>query len=225
MDYLVTFLEGIMSFISPCILPMIPVYLIYFAGEKEESSGGRKTWRTFINSLGFVLGFTILFVATGLAAGVVGRFLARHGRIVDIVAGIFVIVFGLIYMGVIKLPGMSRMAPSKVNGINFIKAIIFGMGVAIAWTPCIGPLLGSALLLAASKDTAVTGALLLLCYSLGLGIPLILCTFLMDLLKNLFNAIKKHFRMIQIICGIFLVIMGILMITGIYSSIMLSLTR
>ena len=223
MDYLVTFTEGIMSFISPCILPMIPVYLLYFAGERIEEDGNKKTWRTVINSIGFVLGFTILFVAIGLAAGFAGRFLARYGRIVDMVAGVFVILFGLIYMGVIKIPGMSHFAPAKVNRINFIKAMIFGMGVAIAWTPCIGPLLGSALMLAARQDTALRGALLLLCYSLGLGIPLILCTFLIDILKNFFNAIKRHYRVVQIVCGIFLVITGILMISGIYSRLMTSI--
>lgn len=213
MQYLITFLEGIISFISPCMLPMLPVYITYFAG------GADKKKKTFINSIGFVLGFTILFTALGLLAGVLGTFLARYRTVVNIVCGAIVIVFGLSYLEVIRLPFFKGMnSERKVGG--FFSAVIFGLIYSVSLTPCVGAFLGSALMLASSSGGAVRGTLLLLVYSLGMGIPFLVSALLIEKLATAFDFIKRHYRVINIVCGGFLILTGILMMTGMLNKFM-----
>lgn len=211
MQYFISFLEGIITFISPCLLPMLPIYISYFAGGKEQS-----TKKTVINALGFVLGFTILFMAMGALAGTAGSFLTKYQTAVNIVSGIIVIVFGLNFSGVLKINLFHGMH-SNVNTENmgFISAMIFGMIFSIGWTPCVGAFLGSALALASTQAHMVKGILMLLCYSLGLGIPFIISAVLIDKLKGAFNLIKKNYRIINMICGGFLIIIGVCMATGV----------
>ena len=209
MQYLISFLEGIITFISPCLLPMLPVYLSYFAGGGEQG-----TRRTLANAAGFVLGFTCIFVAMGALAGTVGGFLAGHGRLVDLVCGGVVICFGLSYLGVFRLPFAGRQGRAVSGEMVFFSAVLFGMVFSLGWTPCVGAFLGSALMLASQQGQALVGMGMLLCYSLGLGIPFLLSAVLIDRLKSAFDLIKKHYTLIDRICGALLILVGIFMATG-----------
>lgn len=210
MQYVISFLEGIITFISPCLLPMLPIYISYFAG-----GGERNIKKTLRNALGFVLGFTIVFVALGALAGSIGALLKEYQTAVNIVSGIIVIFFGLNFLGVFKF-NIFKGSNKKVNTQNmgFFTAMLFGIVFSISWTPCVGAFLGSALMLASQQGHVVEGIIMLLLYSLGLGIPFILSAVLIDYLKSAFNWIKKHYKIINIICGALLILVGILMATG-----------
>ena len=210
MQYLISFLEGIVTFISPCLLPMLPVYVTYFAG------GGQRTARRTLGCAGgFVLGFTVLFVAMGALAGTVGSFLTRWQTAVNIVCGLVVVVFGLDFLGVLRLDlfrGQRRAA--QTGDLNFFSSFLFGVVFSVGWTPCVGAFLGSALMLASQQGHAVKGMLMLLCYSLGLGVPFLFSAVLIDRLKTTFDWIKRHYGVINRVCGCLLVVIGLLMATG-----------
>ncbi len=210
MQYLISFLEGIITFLSPCLLPMLPIYISYFAG------GGERTIRkTLTNALGFVLGFTLVFTAMGALAGTVGSFLTKYQTWVNIICGGIVVFFGLNYMGVLKFNLFRGMAGSvKTGSMGFFSAVLFGIVFSIGWTPCVGTFLGSALMLASQQGHVLEGMMMLLCYSLGLGIPFLISAVLIDQLKGAFNWIKRHYTVINLVCGILLVIVGLLMATG-----------
>lgn len=210
MQYVISFLEGIVTFISPCLLPMLPIYISYFAG-----GGERNTKKTLTCALGFVTGFTILFVAMGALAGTIGSFLHEYQTAVNVISGLVVIFFGLHFLGVFQM-NLFRGSTHSVNTENmgFFSAMVFGMVFSIGWTPCVGAFLGSALLLASQQGHVAEGMVMLLAYSLGLGIPFIISAVLIDYLKTAFNWIKQHYQMINKISGGFLVLVGILMATG-----------
>ncbi len=211
MQYFISFLEGIITFISPCLLPMIPLYISYFAGGKE-----RNTKRTVKNALGFILGFTIVFVLMGALAGTFGRLLNEYKTVVDIVTGLIVIFFGLNFLGVFKLNIFKGAKKVKTDNLGFFSSMIFGLVFSIGWTPCVGAFLGSALMLAASQGHIVEGIVMLLLYSLGLGIPFFISAILIDKLRGAFTFIKKHYKVINTICGCLLVAIGVLMATGLF---------
>ena len=217
MQYLISFFEGILTFISPCLLPMLPVYISYFAGGEADSK------KTFRNALGFILGFTILFTAMGALAGTLGSFLSKYQMAVNIVSGLIVIFFGLNFMGVIKLNLFKGCARMRTGNLGFFSSLLFGMIFSIGWTPCVGAFLGSALMLASQQGHVLEGTLMLLSYSLGLGIPFLLSAVLIDQLKGAFNFIKRHYTVINYICGGLLILVGILMATGILNDVMQSL--
>ena len=210
MQYVISFLEGIITFLSPCLLPMLPIYISYFAGGGERSN--KKTLKT---ALGFVLGFTIVFVAMGALAGTLGSFLTKYQTAVNIVSGLIVIVFGLQYMGLFHLNIFKGVgAAMEKEELGFFSALIFGMVFSIGWTPCVGVFLGSALMLASQQGHAVEGMLMLLSYSLGLGVPFLFSAVLIDRLKGAFNWVKSHYRQVNLVCGGLLVLVGIFMATG-----------
>lgn len=211
MQYIVAFLEGIITFISPCLLPMLPIYISYFAGGGERSTG-----KTLKGALGFVTGFTVVFVLLGAMAGTVGSFLKTHQTIVNIVSGLIVIFFGLHFLGLFRFElfrGSRRSVNTKDMG--FFSAVVFGLVFSVGWTPCVGAFLGSALMLASQQGHAVEGMLMLLVYSLGLGIPFLLSAVLIDYLKSAFNWIKGHYQIINKVSGAFLVLVGVFMATGV----------
>lgn len=210
MQYFISFLEGIITFISPCLLPMLPIYISYFAGGGQRSVG-----KTLKGALGFVIGFTAVFVALGALAGTVGSVLREYQTAVNIVSGLIVVFFGLNFLGVFKL-NLFRGGQRSVNTENmgFFTAVLFGVIFSVGWTPCVGAFLGSALMLASQQAHAVEGMLMLLAYSLGLGIPFILSAVLIDYLKTAFNWIKKNYSVINTVSGILLVLIGVLMMTG-----------
>ena len=210
MQYVISFLEGIITFLSPCLLPMLPIYISYFAGGGERSN--KKTLKT---AMGFVLGFTLIFVAMGALAGTLGSFLNRYQTAVNIVSGLIVIVFGLNYMGLFHLNIFKGVAAAmEKDSLNFFSAMLFGMVFSVGWTPCVGVFLGSALMLASQQGHALEGMLMLLAYSLGLGVPFLFSAVLIDRLKGAFNWVKAHYRQVNLICGGLLVLVGILMATG-----------
>lgn len=211
MSYIITFIEGIISFISPCMLPMLPLYISYFAGHNSEEEGKRP--KTVVRVLAFVLGFTLVFTALGVFAGTLGRLLSAYQRWVNLVCGIIVILFGLSYLDILHIPFFKGMqGQRKVTGI--LSAFVFGAIYSISLTPCVGAFLGSALMLASSAGSALKGATLLLVYSLGLGIPFVLSAILLDKLASTFNWIKRHYKIINLVCGIALIIVGVLMALG-----------
>lgn len=209
MPYFLSFLEGMITFISPCLLPMLPVYVSYFAGGKASLK------RTLQNALGFVLGFTLVFLALGALAGTFGALLSKYATLLNLLTGLIVVIFGLSYTGLFSLPffrGNSlRMNP---QGLGFFSSILFGVVFSLGWTPCVGAFLGSALMMASREGETLAGIFMLLAYSLGLGIPFLLSALLIDRLKGAFTFIKSHYRVINLVCGILLVIVGLSMMTG-----------
>lgn len=210
MQYIISFLEGIITFISPCLLPMLPIYISYFAGGSEDK---RKTLK---NSIGFVLGFTIVFVLLGAFAGSIGRVLKEYNNITNVITGSIVIILGLNFMGIFQIDLLNRSHKIKYERkrVGFGTSVIFGIIFSIGWTPCVGAFLGSALMLASHRGSTLQGIIMLIAYSIGLGIPFVLSALLLDRLKGTFQFIKKHYQLINMIAGIFLVIVGVLMITG-----------
>jgi len=213
LQYFITFLEGLISFISPCMLPMLPVYITYFAGD-----AGKKR-HILVRSAFFVLGFTMVFSLLGLFAGSLGSFLTKYNTAVNVVCGLIVILFGLSYLEVIKLPFFKGMKGGReINGI--FSALLFGVIYSVSLTPCVGAFLGSALMLASSSATALTGVLLLVSYSLGLGVPFVISAVLIDRLGSAFAFIKRHYGIINIVCGAFLIVVGIMMCFGMLGKMM-----
>ena len=210
MQYVIAFLEGIITFISPCLLPMLPIYISYFAGGGERTAG-----KTLKGALGFVTGFTLIFVALGALAGTLGSFLRQYQTVVNIVSGLVVIVFGLSFLGVFRLNIFKgRQHTMNTEKMGFFSAVLFGMIFSVGWTPCVGAFLGSALALASQQGHVVEGMLMLLAYSMGLGIPFVLSAVLIDYLKSAFQWIKKHYTVINAISGALLIVIGVLMMTG-----------
>lgn len=213
MDFLITFLEGIISFISPCMLPMLPVYVSYFAAGTDSRG------KALARSVSFVLGFTVVFSLLGLFAGTVGALLHRYQLAVNIVSGVIVILLGLSYLDVIPLPFLKGVQKQRrISGI--LSAFVFGMIYSVCLTPCVGAFLGSALMLASASGTAVRGTLLLLVYAMGLGIPFVISAMLLEKLRSAFKWIKAHYTVINRVCGAFLIVIGILMATGLLSRVL-----
>lgn len=210
MQYLISFLEGIITFVSPCLLPMLPVYISYFAGGGEHS-----THKTLTGAFGFVTGFTVVFVLMGALAGTVGSFLQHYQTAVNVISGLIVIFFGLNFLGVIKLTlfkGSNHVV--RADNMNFFSALVFGVIFSVGWTPCVGAFLGSALVLASQQGHVLEGMLMLFVYSLGLGVPFVLSAVLIDRLKTAFDWIKRHYNIINAVSGGFLIVVGVLMATG-----------
>jgi len=210
MQYIILFLEGIITFVSPCMLPMLPVYISYFAG----GTGSRK--RALINSLFFVLGFTVVFVLLGAFAGTLGRFLIKYGRWVNIAAGAVIALFGFNYLEVIDIPFLrsTRQFNYRSEDPGIISSFVFGIIFSIGWTPCVGAFLGSALMMAASSQHSLKGIFMLLVYSLGLGIPFAVSAIIVERVKTVFDFIKRNYKIVNLISGLFLVAVGVAMMTG-----------
>ena len=210
MQYVLLFLEAILTFISPCLLPLLPVYVSLFAAGRADKK------QSLINALGFVLGFSLIFIALGAFAGVIGWFFLEYTTAINIVTGLIVILFGLHFLGVLKIGFLNRTsskgAPSKE--LTFLSSMVFGLVFSIGWTPCVGAFLGSALMMASQQGSVIKGVLLLLVYSAGLGIPFVLSAVLIDRLKGAFDVIKRNYRIINIISGSLLIVVGVLMATG-----------
>lgn len=234
MIYLIAFVEGLITFISPCLLPMLPLYLLYFAGQGTASSkpGTNSTLvikdfsskkevpetnqrKTLFNALAFILGFTLVFVTMGAFAGTIGSFLRSKQKIVDIIAGLIIIAFGLDFMELLPFAifkgGQSQ---RSVGELNVWSSFLFGLVFSIGWTPCVGVFLGSALILASKQGSVYKGILMLFSYSMGLGIPFLISALLVDRLKSTFQWIKDNYTPIRFASGLFLVLIGITMMFG-----------
>lgn len=206
------FAEGFLAFLSPCILPMIPIYLLYLGG--HEGGEGKSTARLLINALGFVIGFSLVFAALGATASALGSLIADNRLLLQRVGGIVVILFGLNFLGVLKIGFLnrSRTLGASTKDLRFMSSLLFGAAFSLGWTPCLGAFLGTALILASSMETLYQGMALLLTFSLGLGIPFLLTALLWSRLQNTFGFIKRNLQIVQSISGILLVIVGLLML-------------
>lgn len=218
MDLPLLFLEGVLAFISPCMLPMLPVYLMYLAAETEH---GRRA--SVVNTAGFVCGFTLVFMALGATATALGSLLNAHLLLLQRVSGLVIMLFGLHFLGILKLKflDVEKKLDMQVKQRGFFGAILFGAAFSLGWTPCLGPFLGSALLLAGNTNTVATGIFYLFVFSMGLGIPYILAALFFTSIKGIFQQLKRHNNAIRIISGIVLVFAGILLMTdsfGYYAS-------
>lgn len=215
MNYIILFLEGIITFVSPCLLPMIPIYISYFAAGETENKG-----RALKNSLGFVLGFTAVFVLLGAFAGTLGSFLRQYSIAVNIIGGGIITLLGLNYMGVLRIGFINRSRELSVGekAPGFFSSIVFGIVFSIGWTPCVSAFLGAALMEATNSQHVVKGILMLLVYSSGLAVPFIASALLLERLKSTFTFIKKNYKIINLISGGLLVVIGILMATGLLGS-------
>jgi len=211
--YLV-FVEGIASFLSPCLLPLLPVYLGYLSGEITEGKYNKRI--LIINSIIFSLGLSSVFILMGITASSIGRFLSEYKLILTKAGAVVIIIFGFFHMGILKLNFLYKEKRFNTNykKNNIINSFIFGAAFAFGWTPCIGPILGSVLFIAGSSGSAPYGAYLLLIYSLGLSIPFIITAALMELITVKLKVIQKYSRIISIISGITLIAMGIALYTG-----------
>lgn len=212
---LFVFLEGLLTFMSPCILPLLPVYFAYLAGSPsssrpQEQEDGKK--KLLINSIGFVIGFSLVFTIMGATATTLGQLLLEYEMYLRKASGIIMIIFGFLLMGVLRLKYLETQLQFNFvpENLKFTGSILFGSIFAFSWSPCAGPLLGSALLLAGSSKTVFSGILLLLVYSLGLAIPFILSALLIERANRLLGWIKKKQQYINIVSGLILIAAGLL---------------
>lgn len=211
MPYLISFLEGVITFVSPCLLPLLPVYISYFAG----GGAGENEKKTACNAVGFILGFTIVFVSMGAFAGLLGGLLRRYQTVVNLVTGAIVVLFGFNYLGIVKIRFLQKTHSwGGESGSDFYSSILMGLVFSISWTPCVGAFLGSALMLASQKGSIAKGIVMLLCYSIGLGIPFLLSAILIGKVKMSFRFVKKHYNIITKLSGVFLIVVGVFMMTG-----------
>lgn len=218
MEYMLTFLEGIITFISPCLLPMIPIYVSYFAAGEQEG----KRQRSLVHSLAFVLGFTVVFVFMGAFAGSLGTLLKQYQTVFNIVGGSLIILFGFSFLGTIRIPFLSSSRGNQrdVQSLNSVSAFIFGVIFSIGWTPCVGAFLGSALMLAAGSGEVLRGIFMLLSFSIGLGIPFVASAVLIEKLNGAFDFIKRNYNIINLLSGGFLILVGISMACGLWGRIL-----
>ena len=215
-----SFVAGLVSFVSPCVLPLLPVYLSFISGVGVTDLGHERR-RLLGASLLFVTGFSLVFVLMGVGAGAVGRLLVAYRSEIQVVAGAFIVLSGLVVAGVIRLPkGTTRFVPRNA-GIG--GALLTGAALAIAWTPCIGYVLGAILSMAASSQSAASGGVLLLVYSAGLGVPFILAALAFNWMYGRLAVVKRHYRTVQIVAGWLLVVFGLLLMIGVLDELSRSL--
>ncbi|MEJ2182452.1 MAG: cytochrome c biogenesis protein CcdA [Nitrospirota bacterium] len=216
-----SFLAGVVSFLSPCVLPLVPSYISFVAGvsfEELTSDEDRRRIRklTVTNSLVFIAGFSTVFVALGASSSLLGRLFFNYQDTLRIVGGVIVIVFGLFMAGMFKMNFLMREWKFHLKGrpAGFVGAFFIGMAFAAGWTPCIGPILGSILVFAGSKGSAVYGLKLLSVYSLGLALPFLLSALAFNTFISYTNALKKHMPTVMLISGLLLVAFGVLLLTN-----------
>jgi len=217
-SYWTAFLAGLLSFFSPCVLPLVPAYLANLAGESAiNTDETRKIWPTFLHSVAFVLGFSILFILMGASAGLIGSAITQYSDILRIISGIIIILFGIFLIAAYKIPWLNyekRMHVQGARNPGYLRSMLIGAAFSVGWTPCIGPILGSILFIASYTQETAKGALLLAVYSLGLGIPFLIIGIAWSYIVPFWRGITRHLALISIISGILLIIVGILMLAN-----------
>ncbi len=227
------FLFGILSFLSPCVLPLVPGYISFISGlsfeELRESSSAKKFLiKTLLSSLFFVLGFSVVFVSLGASATAVGKFLSENMNWIAKVAGVIIVLFGLHMTGIWKIKFLNYEAKLKISGkpLGLLGAFLIGFAFAFGWTPCIGPVLATILVLASQQETIKQGILLLSIYSLGLGIPFILTSLSVNFFFKWFSKVRRYLNIVEIVSGVILILLGVLIFTnslGVISSYLMKL--
>lgn len=214
----IAFLAGVLSFLSPCVIPLIPGYLSFMTGmSSAELAAGKDRARTLVPALMFVVGFSVVFVSMGATASVLGSFLAEYRAVVEKIAGVAVIAFGVLMLGVIRVPwlyGEARVDMERSRSFGRWAAVVMGAAFAAGWTPCVGPILGTILTMAGSSGSVGRGALLLLSYSLGLGVPFIAVAVLFGRLSGVLKWFGRHAMQINRVAGVLLIAVGVLILSG-----------
>jgi cytochrome c-type biogenesis protein len=213
------FVAGLLSFLSPCVLPLIPAYLSFMTGMTtvELSDQKRSRVSVMVPALLFVAGFTVVFVALGASASVLGQFLTEYRDLVEKIGGLLIIAFGVLMLGVIKVPwlyGEARTDMSASRKFGRAAAFVMGMSFAAGWTPCVGPILAAILGLAGSTGDVARGSLLLLSYSLGLGLPFLAVALVFERATPLLRWLNRHSLVINRVGGGFLILVGVLVLSG-----------
>jgi len=213
---------GVLSFISPCVLPLVPGYISFVSGvsfeEMQRSSAtgaARARWRMLLTSFAFVVGFSLVFIAFGASASALGKTLMRQRAILEKIAGVLVIVFGLHLSGVFRIKWLDQDTRIQTKGrpAGPVGALLVGIAFAFGWTPCIGPILGGILTIAGSRDSVAEGVGLLAVYSAGLGVPFLLTSLAIDRFFVASARIRRHYRAIERVAGGLLIVLGVLIFT------------
>lgn len=219
---LVALTAGIISFLSPCVLPIVPPYLAFMSGVSlaEMEAGGSARLKAILASLFFVLGLSTVFLLLGFTASAFGTFFLQNQILLSQISGVVVIIFGLHFLGVFRIPFLDREARMDAgdSGGSAFGAYVLGLAFAFGWTPCIGPQLGAILSLAASESSIARGTILLGVYAAGLGIPFLLAAVFLTRAMGLMNRIKRHMRLIERVMGVLLVAVGLALVTGAFSA-------
>ncbi|MDQ6993833.1 MAG: cytochrome c biogenesis protein CcdA [Mariprofundus sp.] len=220
------FIAGLLSFLSPCVLPLVPAYLSYISGvsvtELRQQSDGTGSVRrhALIQSLWFIAGFSLVFIALGASASLLGQWMLMHMAILGKIAGTIIVIFGLHYTGIIRIPLLMMEARFDTGGVNAkrgVGALILGSAFAFGWTPCIGPILGAILAIAGVQAEMMRGILLLATYSLGLGIPFLLAALATDSFLRWTQVFKSQFSLVEKLSGVLLILVGVLIFLGSFS--------
>ncbi|MGB3243663.1 MAG: cytochrome c biogenesis protein CcdA [Sulfitobacter sp.] len=219
---LVALVAGIISFLSPCVLPIVPPYLAYMGGVSlaDMSSVRAARRRAVVAALFFVMGLSTVFLILGFTASAFGAFFLQNQTLFARVSGVVIIVFGLHFLGVFRIPFLdqeARLDAGDKGGSSF-GAYVLGLAFAFGWTPCIGPQLGAILSLAASEASVARGTMLLGIYALGLGIPFLLAAMFITRAMGVMNRLKRHMKLIERIMGTLLVLVGLAMVTGAFTT-------
>jgi cytochrome c-type biogenesis protein len=217
-SYIVALTGGLLSFFSPCVLPLVPAYIANLAGITAIDPNSRRSYLpALFHSLAFVLGFSIIFIGLGASVGLIGNTITAHSLLLRYIAGGLIIAFGVFLIAAYKLPWLNyekRLKTTSSSSPGYFRSIGIGAAFALGWTPCIGPILGAILMLACSSQTVAEGALLLAVYSLGLGIPFIIIGLAWGAIMPLWKSINRYLGVISIVSGALLIVVGILMLTG-----------
>ncbi len=219
-SYFYVVLAGLLSFLSPCVLPIVPGYLCFLAGTSLDkiASGedASKERNAFYFALSFVIGFSTVFILLGASATLLSGLIYEYLDILRVVGGIIIIIFGIHFMQIIQLPFLNRDTRYQIESYRpgIVGSYVIGLSFAFGWTPCIGPILGSVLSIAASSETVAYGIVLLTLYSAGLGIPFLLAAYAINGFMRFLSKIRNYIRAIEIFTGVLLVIFGILILTN-----------
>ena len=219
-SYFYVVLAGLLSFLSPCVLPIVPGYLCFLAGTSLDkiASGedASKERNVFYFALSFVFGFSTVFILLGASATLLSGLIYEYLDILRVVGGIIIIIFGIHFMQIIQLPFLNRDTRYQIESYRpgIVGSYVIGLSFAFGWTPCIGPILGSVLSIAASSETVTYGIVLLMFYSAGLGIPFLLAAYAINGFMRFLSKIRNYIRAIEIFTGVLLVIFGILILTN-----------
>lgn len=219
----VAILAGVVSFASPCILPLLPGYLSYASGlgAAQISEGTGNRWALVTGTVGFVLGFAAVFVLTGALFGGLGAFFLEHQRVITVIAGIIIIALGAAFVGLLPMPPQMRI--STVPRVGVLASPLLGLAFGLGWTPCIGPTLSVVLTLALTEGSAAKGAILAFFYALGLGLPFLVFAAAFTRLSPQLGWLMRHQRGMQIAGGVMLIVVGMSMVTGVWDLVMAQL--
>ncbi|QHQ34587.1 cytochrome c biogenesis CcdA family protein [Algicella marina] len=217
---LVALVAGVISFLSPCVLPIVPSYLAYMAGTSVDTGSRRPQGRVIVAAIFFVLGLSTIFVLLGLAASAIGSVFLQYQREMAMAAGLVIVVFGLHFLGIIRIPLLYREARLDAGdrGGSALGAYVLGLAFAFGWTPCIGPILGTILSLAAQEGTLERGMILMATYAAGLGLPFLFAAVFLNSFAGMMSGFRRHMGAIEKVMGALLVLVGVMMATGLFSS-------